>query len=161
MIQLASQITVSRMLERDDFSKRYNSQTPIAIHEFLYPLVQGYDSIAMDADVELGGTDQTFNLLMGRTLQARYGKEPQVCITMPILEGLDGVQKMSKSLGNYIGIDEPAGVMYQKILSMPDTLIARYFELLSFKPMSEVNACLLYTSPSPRDRQKSRMPSSA
>lgn len=142
MIQLASQITVSRMLERDDFSKRYNSQTPIAIHEFLYPLVQGYDSIAMDADVELGGTDQTFNLLMGRTLQARYGKEPQVCITMPILEGLDGVQKMSKSLGNYIGIDEPAGVMYQKILSMPDTLIARYFELLSFKPMSEVNALL-------------------
>lgn len=142
MIQLASQITVSRMLERDDFSKRYNSQTPIAIHEFLYPLVQGYDSIAMDADVELGGTDQTFNVLMGRTLQARYGKEPQVCITMPILEGLDGVQKMSKSLGNYIGIDEPAGVMYQKILSMPDTLIARYFELLSFKPMSEVNALL-------------------
>lgn len=142
MMQLASQITVSRMLERDDFSKRYNSQTPIAIHEFLYPLVQGYDSIAMDADVELGGTDQTFNLLMGRTLQARYGKEPQVCITMPILEGLDGVQKMSKSLGNYIGIDEPAGVMYQKILSMPDTLIARYFELLSFKPMSEVNALL-------------------
>lgn len=142
MIQLASQITVSRMLERDDFSKRYNSQTPIAIHEFLYPLVQGYDSIAMDADVELGGTDQTFNLLMGRTLQARYGKEPQVCITMPLLEGLDGVQKMSKSLGNYIGIDEPAGVMYQKILSMPDTLIARYFELLSFKPMSEVNALL-------------------
>lgn len=142
MIQLASQITVSRMLERDDFSKRYNSQTPIAIHEFLYPLVQGYDSIAMDADVELGGTDQTFNLLMGRTLQARYGKEPQVCITMPILEGLDGVQKMSKSLGNYIGIDEPAGVMYQKILSMPDTLIARYFELLSFKPMSEVNTLL-------------------
>ena len=142
MIQLASQITVSRMLERDDFSKRYNSQTPIAIHEFLYPLVQGYDSIALDADVELGGTDQTFNLLMGRTLQGRYDKEPQVCITMPILEGLDGVQKMSKSLGNYIGIDEPAGVMYQKILSMPDTLIARYFELLSFKPMSEVNALL-------------------
>lgn len=142
MIQLASQITVSRMLERDDFSKRYNSQTPIAIHEFLYPLVQGYDSIALDADVELGGTDQTFNLLMGRTLQGRYDKEPQVCITMPILEGLDGVQKMSKSLGNYIGINNPAGVMYQKILSMPDTLIARYFELLSFKPMSEVNALL-------------------
>ena len=142
MIQLASQITVSRMLERDDFSKRYNSQTPIAIHEFLYPLVQGYDSIALDADVELGGTDQTFNLLMGRTLQGRYDKEPQVCITMPILEGLDGVQKMSKSLGNYIGINDPAGVMYQKILSMPDTLIARYFELLSFKPISEVNALL-------------------
>lgn len=142
MIQLASQVTVSRMLERDDFSKRYNSQTPIAIHEFLYPLVQGYDSIALDADVELGGTDQTFNLLMGRTLQGRYGKEPQVCITMPILEGLDGVQKMSKSLGNYIGINDPAGVMYQKILSMPDTLITRYFELLSFKPMSEVNTLL-------------------
>ncbi|ANB92301.1 tyrosine--tRNA ligase [Moraxella ovis] len=142
MIALASQLTVSRMLERDDFSKRYNSQTPIAIHEFLYPLVQGYDSIAMEADVEIGGTDQTFNVLMGRTLQGRYGKEPQVCITMPLLEGLDGVQKMSKSLGNYIGIDEPAGVMYQKILSMPDTLIARYFELLSFKPMNEVNALL-------------------
>ena len=142
MIALASQLTVSRMLERDDFSKRYNSQTPIAIHEFLYPLVQGYDSIAMEADVEIGGTDQTFNVLMGRTLQGRYGKEPQVCLTMPLLEGLDGVQKMSKSLGNYIGIDEPAGVMYQKILSMPDTLIARYFELLSFKPMSEVNALL-------------------
>ncbi|MDO4897524.1 MAG: tyrosine--tRNA ligase [Moraxella sp.] len=142
MIQLASQLTVSRMLERDDFSKRYNSQTPIAIHEFLYPLVQGYDSIAMEADVEIGGTDQTFNVLMGRTLQGRYGKEPQVCLTMPLLEGLDGVQKMSKSLGNYIGIDEPVGVMYQKILSMPDTLIARYFELLSFKPMSEVNALL-------------------
>ena len=142
MIQLASQVTVSRMLERDDFAKRYGNQTPIAIHEFLYPLVQGYDSIALDADVELGGTDQTFNLLMGRTLQGRYNKEPQVCITMPILEGLDGVQKMSKSLGNYIGINDPAGVMYQKILSMPDTLIARYFELLSFKPMSEVNALL-------------------
>ncbi|WP_432481161.1 tyrosine--tRNA ligase [Moraxella sp. ZY200743] len=142
MIGLASQVTVSRMLERDDFSKRYASQTPIAIHEFLYPLVQGYDSIAMDADVEIGGTDQTFNLLMGRTLQGRYGKEVQVCLTMPLLEGLDGVNKMSKSLGNYIGIDESAGVMYQKILSMPDTLIARYFELLSFKPMSEVNALL-------------------
>lgn len=142
MIQLASQVTVSRMLERDDFAKRYGNQTPIAIHEFLYPLVQGYDSIALDADVELGGTDQTFNLLMGRTLQGRYDKEPQVCITMPILEGLDGVQKMSKSLGNYIGINDPAGVMYQKILSMPDTLIARYFELLSFKPMSKVNALL-------------------
>ena len=142
MIGLASQLTVSRMLERDDFAKRYESQTPIAIHEFLYPLVQGYDSVALDADVEIGGTDQTFNVLMGRTLQGRYGKEPQVCLTMPLLEGLDGVQKMSKSLGNYIGIDEPAGVMYQKILSMPDTLIARYFELLSFKPMSEVNTLL-------------------
>lgn len=142
MIALASQVTVSRMLERDDFAKRYDSQTPIAIHEFLYPLVQGYDSVAMKADVELGGTDQTFNLLMGRTLQGRYNQEAQVCITMPILEGLDGVQKMSKSLGNYIGISDPAGVMYQKILSMPDTLIARYFELLSFKPMSEINTLL-------------------
>lgn len=142
MIALASQVTVSRMLERDDFAKRYASQTPIAIHEFLYPLVQGYDSVAMQADVELGGTDQTFNLLMGRTLQGRYDQAAQVCITMPILEGLDGVQKMSKSLGNYIGIDDSAGVMYQKILSMPDTLIARYFELLSFKPMSEVAALL-------------------
>ncbi|TWV80939.1 tyrosine--tRNA ligase [Moraxella sp. VT-16-12] len=142
MIALASQVTVSRMLERDDFAKRYDSQTPIAIHEFLYPLVQGYDSIAMQADVELGGTDQTFNILMGRTLQGRYNQEAQVCITMPILEGLDGVQKMSKSLGNYIGISDPAGVMYQKILSMPDTLIARYFELLSFKPMSQINVLL-------------------
>lgn len=142
MIALASQVTVSRMLERDDFSKRYASQTPIAIHEFLYPLVQGYDSVALQADVELGGTDQTFNILMGRTLQGRYNQEAQVCITMPILEGLDGVQKMSKSLGNYIGIDDPAGVMFQKVLSMPDSLIPRYFEQLSFKPMDEVNALL-------------------
>ena len=142
MIALASQVTVSRMLERDDFSKRYATQTPIAIHEFLYPLVQGYDSVALQADVELGGTDQTFNILMGRTLQGRYNQEAQVCITMPILEGLDGVQKMSKSLGNYIGIDDAAGVMFQKILSMPDTLIPRHFELLSFKPMDEVNALL-------------------
>ena len=136
------QVTVTRMLERDDFAKRYANQTPISIHEFLYPLVQGYDSVAMKADVELGGTDQTFNVLMGRTLQGRYDVEPQICITMPILEGLDGVQKMSKSLGNYIGINEPAGVMYQKILSMPDTLIARYFELLSFKPMDEIEQLL-------------------
>ena len=142
MIALASQVTVSRMLERDDFAKRYANQTPISIHEFLYPLVQGYDSVAMKADVELGGTDQTFNVLMGRTLQGRYDVEPQICITMPILEGLDGVQKMSKSLGNYIGINEPAGVIYQKILSMPDTLIARYFELLSFKPMDEIEQLL-------------------
>lgn len=142
MIALASQLTVSRMLERDDFSKRYASQTPIAIHEFLYPLVQGYDSIALRADVELGGTDQTFNLLMGRTLQSRYGQEPQVCITVPILEGLDGVNKMSKSLGNYIGIYDNAGSMYQKILSMPDSLIERYFELLSFKPIDEIEVLL-------------------
>lgn len=142
MIQLASQLTVSRMLERDDFAKRYASQTPIAIHEFLYPLVQGYDSIALEADVEMGGTDQTFNLLMGRTLQGRYGYEAQVCITVPILEGLDGVNKMSKSLGNYVGIEDAPGVMFQKILSMPDTLIHRYFEFLSFKPMEEVDALM-------------------
>jgi tyrosyl-tRNA synthetase len=142
MIQLASQQTVSRMLERDDFSKRYASQTPISIHEFLYPLVQGYDSIALKADVELGGTDQTFNLLMGRTLQGRYGQEPQVCITVPILEGLDGVNKMSKSLGNYVAIYDAPGTMYQKILSMPDTLIHRYFEFLSFKPMEEVESLM-------------------
>ncbi|WP_288997371.1 tyrosine--tRNA ligase [uncultured Psychrobacter sp.] len=142
MIQLSSQLTVSRMLERDDFSKRYAAQTPIAIHEFLYPLVQGYDSIALKADVELGGTDQTFNILMGRTLQGRYGQEPQVCITVPILEGLDGVNKMSKSLGNYVGIYDAPGTMYQKLLSMPDTLIRRYFEFLSFKPMDEVEALM-------------------
>ena len=138
MIRLASQQTVSR----NDFSKRFSEEQPIAIHEFLYPLVQGYDSVALNADVELGGTDQTFNLLMGRTLQSRYGQEPQVCITVPILEGLDGVQKMSKSLGNYIGVHDSAGSMYQKILSMPDSLIPRYFELLSFRSMDEVNDLL-------------------
>ncbi len=116
LIQLASQQTVARMLERDDFTKRYNNQQPIAIHEFLYPLVQGYDSVALQADVELGGTDQTFNLLMGRTLQGRYDQEAQVCITVPILEGLDGVNKMSKSLGNYIGVFDAPGAMYQKSL---------------------------------------------
>jgi tyrosyl-tRNA synthetase len=142
MIRLASQQTVSRMMERNDFSKRFSEEQPIAIHEFLYPLVQGYDSVALNADVELGGTDQTFNLLMGRTLQSRYGQEPQVCITVPILEGLDGVQKMSKSLGNYIGVHDSAGSMYQKILSMPDSLIPRYFELLSFRSMDEVNDLL-------------------
>lgn len=142
LIKLASQQTVARMLERDDFTKRYNAQQPIAIHEFLYPLVQGYDSVAMQADVELGGTDQTFNLLMGRTLQGRYDQEPQVCITLPILEGLDGVNKMSKSLNNYIGVLDSAGTMYQKILSMPDSLIPRYFELLSFKPLDEIDALL-------------------
>ena len=142
LIQLAAQYTVTRMLERDDFSKRYTNQQPIAIHEFLYPLLQGYDSVELQADVELGGTDQTFNLLMGRTLQARYGQSSQICLTLPILEGLDGVQKMSKSLGNYIGVNDSAGEMYQKILSMPDSLIPRYFELLSFKPMSEVNQLL-------------------
>ncbi|MFZ3193851.1 MAG: tyrosine--tRNA ligase [Moraxellaceae bacterium] len=142
MIRLASQQTVSRMMERNDFSKRFKEEQPIAIHEFLYPLVQGYDSVALKADVELGGTDQTFNLLMGRTLQSRYDQPPQVCITVPILEGLDGVQKMSKSLGNYIGVHDSAGSMYQKILSMPDSLIARYFELLSFRSMTEVEGLL-------------------
>ncbi|RLZ06740.1 tyrosine--tRNA ligase [Acinetobacter sp. 2JN-4] len=142
LIQLASQQTVSRMLERDDFTKRYNNHQPIAIHEFLYPLVQGYDSIALEADVELGGTDQTFNLLMGRTLQSRYGQESQVCITVPILEGLDGVNKMSKSLGNYIGVFDTPGAMYQKILSMPDSLIERYFDLLSFKSLDEIKVLL-------------------
>ena len=142
LIQLASQQTVARMLERDDFTKRYNNHQPIAIHEFLYPLVQGYDSIALEADVELGGTDQTFNLLMGRTLQGRYDQEAQVCITVPILEGLDGVNKMSKSLGNYIGVFDAPGAMYQKVLSMPDTLIERYFDLLSFKSVEEIEVLL-------------------
>ena len=139
MIRLAGQYTVARMLERDDFSKRFRGEQPIAIHEFLYPLVQGYDSVALQADVELGGTDQKFNLLMGRTLQKHYGQEPQVCITMPILEGLDGVQKMSKSLGNYIGVSDQPGEMYRKLVSMPDQLIWRYFELLSARPMTEIN----------------------
>jgi len=142
LIQLAAQYTVTRMMERDDFAKRYANQQPIAIHEFLYPLLQGYDSVELQADVELGGTDQKFNLLMGRTLQGRFGQPSQICLTVPILEGLDGVQKMSKSLGNYIGVSDSAGEMYQKILSMPDSLIARYFELLSFKAMGEVNQLL-------------------
>ena len=142
LIQLAAQYTVTRMLERDDFAKRYANQQPIAIHEFLYPLLQGYDSVALNADVELGGTDQKFNLLMGRTLQGRHGQTAQICLTLPILEGLDGVQKMSKSLGNYIGVNDAPGEMYQKLLSMPDSLIRRYFELLSFRPMSEVNEFL-------------------
>ncbi|WP_040259908.1 tyrosine--tRNA ligase [Pseudomonas massiliensis] len=137
-IRLASQYTVARMLERDDFHKRYSTSQPIAIHEFLYPLVQGYDSVALKADVELGGTDQKFNLLMGRELQRGYGQEPQSIVTMPLLEGLDGVKKMSKSLGNYIGIQEAPGVMYSKLLSVPDTLMWRYFELLSFRSMAEI-----------------------
>ena len=121
------------MLERDDFEKRYKANQSIAIHEFLYPLVQGYDSVALEADVELGGTDQKFNLLMGREIQKHFGQEPQVVITMPLLEGLDGVQKMSKSLGNYIGVDEAPGSMFNKLVSMPDSLMWRYFELLSLK----------------------------
>jgi tyrosyl-tRNA synthetase len=133
LIQLAAKHTVARMLERDDFHKRYHNGQAIAIHEFLYPLVQGYDSVALQADVELGGTDQKFNLLVGRELQKHYGQTPQVIITMPILEGLDGVQKMSKSLGNYIGIEEPAEEMFGKLMSISDELMWRYIELLSFK----------------------------
>lgn len=138
MIKLASKYTVARILERDDFKKRYAANQPIAIHELLYPLMQGYDSIAMRADVELGGTDQKFNLLVGRELQKEEGQEPQVIVTMPILEGLDGVQKMSKSLGNYIGIHEPANEMFGKLMSISDELMWRYFELLSFRPCSEI-----------------------
>lgn len=140
MIQLAAKHTVARMLERDDFSKRYKGGQSISIHEFLYPLVQGYDSVAMKADVELGGTDQKFNLLVGRQLQEVYGQEPQVALTMPILEGLDGVQKMSKSLGNYIGITDAPDEMFGKLMSISDELMWRYYELLSFRTMSEINA---------------------
>ncbi len=138
MIELAAKQTVARMLERDDFSKRYQTGQPIAIHEFLYPLMQGYDSVAMKADVELGGTDQKFNLLMGRELQKSAGQAPQVVITMPILEGLDGVQKMSKSLGNYIGIQDPPEEMFGKIMSVSDDLMWRYYELLSFRSLGEI-----------------------
>jgi len=140
LVQLAARHTVARMLERDDFSKRYKENRPIAIHEFLYPLVQGYDSVALEADVELGGTDQKFNLLVGRQLQEHYGQKPQVVLTMPLLEGLDGVQKMSKSLGNYIGITELPDEMFGKLMSVSDDLMWRYFELLSFRPMREVEA---------------------
>ena len=128
------------MLERDDFAKRYKGNQPIAIHEFLYPLVQGYDSVALKSDVELGGTDQKFNLLVGRQLQESYGQEPQIVMTMPLLEGLDGVNKMSKSLGNYIGINEPADIQFGKLMSISDDLMWRYFELLSFRPLAEIAA---------------------
>ena len=138
MIKLAAQHTVARMLERDDFHKRYTSGQPIAIHELLYPLMQGYDSVAMRTDVELGGTDQKFNLLVGRELQKNAGQEPQIVLTMPLLEGLDGVNKMSKSLDNYVGIDEPPNEMFGKLMSISDALMWRYFELLSFRPMSEI-----------------------
>jgi tyrosyl-tRNA synthetase len=131
LIRLAARHTVARMLEREDFHKRYVSQSPISIHEFLYPLIQGYDSVALEADVELGGTDQKFNLLVGRDLQKEYGQAPQVVITLPLLEGLDGVQKMSKSLGNYVGITEPPGEMFGKLMSISDPLMLRYFELLT------------------------------
>jgi len=138
MIRLASELTVARMLERDDFKKRFESNRPISIHEFLYPLIQGYDSVAMKADVELGGTDQLFNLLMGRDLQRSRGQEPQVVLTMPLLEGLDGVNKMSKSLGNYIGISEPPDSVFGKVMSISDNLMFRYYELLSDLSMADI-----------------------
>ncbi len=137
-IRLSSVQTVARMLERDDFSKRYSAQKPISIHEFLYPLLQGYDSVALDADIELGGTDQKFNLLLGREVQKFYGKEPQVAFTLPLLEGLDGVKKMSKSLDNYIAIEDSADDMFGKIMSISDVLMWRYFELLSFRAAEEI-----------------------
>ncbi len=139
MIKLAATHTVARMLERDDFSKRYKGNQPIAIHEFMYPLVQGYDSVALKADLELGGTDQKFNLLMGRELQKHYGQSPQCILTMPLLEGLDGVNKMSKSLGNYVGINEPPNEIFGKLMSVSDELMWRYIELLSFATLSEIN----------------------
>jgi tyrosyl-tRNA synthetase len=140
LIELAAKHTVARMLERDDFEKRYKGGQPIAIHEFLYPLVQGYDSVALRADVELGGTDQKFNLLVGRQLQEQYGQEPQIVLTTPLLEGLDGVQKMSKSLGNYVGIQDAPEAMFGKLMSISDPLMWRYFELLSFRPLAEITA---------------------
>ena len=140
LIEIAARHTVARMLERDDFSRRFKNNQPIAIHEFLYPLVQGYDSVALQADVELGGTDQKFNLLVGRQLQQQYGQEPQIVLTMPLLEGLDGVNKMSKSLGNYIAINDPANDMFGKLMSISDELMWRYFELLSFRPLTEIEA---------------------
>ena len=138
VIRLAAQYTVARMLERDDFSQRYKNGQPIAVHEFLYPLLQGYDSVALKADVELGGTDQKFNLLVGRTLQQAYGQAPQCILTMPILEGLDGVQKMSKSLNNYIALNDPPQEMFGKLMKISDTLMWRYYDLLSFRPLAEI-----------------------
>jgi tyrosyl-tRNA synthetase len=138
MIQLASRYTVARMMERDDFAKRFKAGTPISVHEFLYPLMQGYDSVALKSDLELGGTDQKFNLLVGRTLQAEYGQEPQCIMTMPLLEGLDGVEKMSKSKGNYIGLTEPANEMFAKLMSISDDLMWKYFDLLSFRSEAEI-----------------------
>ena len=140
VVELAGKYTLARMLERDDFDRRYRQGLPIGLHELFYPLMQGYDSVALEADVELGGTDQKFNLLVGRALQKEYGQEPQVAITLPILEGLDGVQKMSKSLGNYVGINEPPQEMYGKLMSLPDELIVRYFELVTRVPLEEVKA---------------------
>ena len=138
MIQLAAKYTVARMMERNDFHKRFTAGTPISVHEFLYPLMQGYDSVALKSDLELGGTDQKFNLLMGRTLQGEYGQEPQCILTMPLLEGLDGVEKMSKSKNNYIGITEEPNTMFAKVLSISDTLMWRWFTLLSFKSLAEI-----------------------
>mgnify|MGYP006156961775 FL=1 len=140
LIQLAAKYTVARMMERNDFHQRFTAGTPISVHEFLYPLMQGYDSVALKADLELGGTDQKFNLLMGRHLQAEYGQEPQCILTMPLLEGLDGVDKMSKSKGNYIGITEEPNTMFAKVLSISDTLMWRWFTLLSFRSMAEIEA---------------------
>ena len=140
LIEIAARHTVARMIERDDFTKRFKSNQPIALHEFMYPLVQGYDSVALKADVELGGTDQKFNLLVGRQLQEHYGQEPQVVLTVPLLEGLDGVNKMSKSLGNYVGIAEDAETQFGKLMSISDTLMWRYFELLSFRPLADIAA---------------------
>lgn len=140
MVQLASRYTVARILERDDFTKRLKAGVPISVHEMLYPLLQGYDSVVLEADLELGGTDQKFNLLVGRELQREYGKEPQCVLTMPLLEGLDGVEKMSKSKGNYVGITEPANTMFAKVMSISDAMMWRYFTLLSFRPMSEIDA---------------------
>ena len=139
MIQLAAKYTVARMLERDDFTKRYRGGIPISVHEFLYPLMQGYDSVALQSDLELGGTDQKFNLLVGRELQKEYGQEPQCILTMPLLVGLDGVEKMSKSKGNYIGIQEPANEMFGKLMSISDDLMWDYFTLLSFRPLAEID----------------------
>ena len=139
MIQLAAKYTVARMLERDDFTKRYRGGIPISVHEFLYPLMQGYDSVALQSDLELGGTDQKFNLLVGRELQKEYGQEPQCILTMPLLVGLDGVEKMSKSKGNYIGIQEPANEMFGKLMSISDDLMWNYFTLLSFRPLAEID----------------------
>jgi len=140
MIELASRYTVARMMERDDFTKRYKSGTPISVHEFLYPLMQGYDSVALKSDLELGGTDQKFNLLVGRELQKDYGQEPQCILTMPLLEGLDGVDKMSKSKNNYIGITEAPAMMFGKLMSISDTMMWRYFELLSFRSLADIAA---------------------
>jgi tyrosyl-tRNA synthetase len=154
LIEIASTHTVARMLERDDFEKRYSAQQPIAIHEFLYPLLQGYDSVALEADVELGGTDQKFNLLMGRELQKYYNKPQQIVLTMPLLEGLDGVKKMSKSLGNYIGINEAPNDMFGKLMSISDTIMWRYFDLLSFRSNEEIERFkeqVLHQGRNPRD----------